>query len=500
MSNKLLEKYISLLFETTRYTQNHPDELDSKRLSDMSSRQFNDKTQLSPSETIQDILKHIGPNTFISFVDKYDENIPSLGVSPKIEYKTPHGIYGYPLDKDSLRNMLLKAKPTESKFAVKRPYMHVYKITSPETVILQKVKDKVSSNKYTGLKGVKDALEDSKSAILNFLRRLDGLSEDSFSSSNKHLMQAVNENDLSQKPSIEMYNKQDGAFFVSYVYQLRFFLIHSILYSQTLESNKQNYFREVANDILRFLLDNIKESRHYKFIKDKGEGYPFFILYFVIRALTVVASHIIASGNLFVQLLNDVGIKAIIDRNTGTIHRNEPNQSFVSSLSPDAETFQLIGTYSNPLLAGKEELSKISDKVLDNFEMPEFATNLDEIYKIIEKEIEFNIHDEKAVGEYCRDNKYTYDETDQELIDSSITHKLGNNHSEQSVMNNLTKYFQILRESNSKFLIALLFTKSDKVASIIEYFLAKYALEPEQEILLDLIADFGFIKRKFDKE
>ena len=297
-----------------------------------------------------------------------------------------------------------------------------------------------------------------------------------------------------------MYNKQDGAFFVSYVYQLRFFLIHSILYSQTLESNKQNYFREVANDILTFLLNNIKESRHYKFIKDKGEGYPFFILYFVIRALTVVASHIIASGNLFVQLLNDVGIKAIIDRNTGTIHRNEPNQSFVSSLSPDAETFQLIGTYSNPLLAGKEELSKISDKVLDNFEMPEFATNLDEIYKIIEKEIEFNIHDEKAVGEYCRDNKYTYDETDQELIDSSITHKLGNNHSEQSVMNNLTKYFQILRESNSKFLIALLFTKSDKVASIIEYFLAKYALDPEQEILLDLIADFGFIKRKFDKE
>ena len=104
--NTLIKNYIKLLFETTRFTQDVSDELSGKRLSSMSSVQSEDKTHMSPLETVEDILKHVGNNTFISFVEKYDDDIPRLSVSPKVEYKTPHGIYGYPLTKDNLRNML----------------------------------------------------------------------------------------------------------------------------------------------------------------------------------------------------------------------------------------------------------------------------------------------------------------------------------------------------------------------------------------------------------
>lgn len=497
--NTLIKNYIKLLFETTRFTQDSSDELNSERLSSMSDVQSLDKTHMSAMESIQDILSHIDESTFISFVDKYDEDIPRLGVSPKIEYKTPHGIYGYPLSKDNLRNMLFNRRPTEAKFATKRPYMHVYKITTPDAVILQRVDGKIETNKYTSVDGIRKALEDSKNSILNFLRRLDGISEESFARKNKHFMSDVNSN-TDYKPTIEMYKSESKAFFVSYVNQLRMFLIHCILYSRSLSSDKQSYFREVSDDILTFLLSNIKESRNYNEISNKHKGYPFFVLFFVIRALTIIASHMIASGNLFVQLLSDAGIKSIIDRNTATIHRNEPNQAFVSSLAPDTSNFKLIGTYNNPLLIDEEEMSRITDEVLVNFDMPDYASNLEEIYKIIKKEIEFDIHDDKAVAKYCNDLKYEIGETEEELVDPSIIYRFEVKYTPRSVMENLTTYFNILRRANCKLLIALLFTKSRKAASTIDYFLARNIETMEQDQFVELIADYGHIKRKFDKE
>ena len=208
----------------------------------------------------------------------------------------------------------------------------------------------------------------------------------------------------------------------------------------------------------------------------------------------------IASGNLFVQLLSDAGIKSIIDRNTATIHRNEPNQAFVSSLAPDTSNFKLIGTYTNPLLIDEEEMSRITDEVLVNFDMPDHASNLEEIYKIIKKEIEFDIHDDKAVAKYCNDLKYEIGETEEELVDPSIIYRFEVKYTPRSVMENLTTYFNILRRANCKLLIALLFTKSRKAASTIDYFLARNIETMEQDQFIELIADYGHIKRKFDKE
>lgn len=497
--NTLIKNYIRLLFETTRFTQDMSDELSSERLSSMSDVQSADKTHMSAMETVQDILSYIDENTFISFVDKYDEDIPRLGVSPKIEYKTPHGIYGYPLSKDNLRNMLLNRRPTEAKFATKRPYIHVYKITTPDAVILKRVDGKIETNKYTSTDGIRKALEDAKNSILNFLRRLDGISEEKFERSNRHFMVDVDSN-TDYKPTIEMYKSENKAFYVSYINQIRLFLIHCILYSRSLSEDKQDYFRQVADDILVFLLRNIKESKHYNEIVKKNKGYPFFVIFFVIRTLSTIASHMISSGNLFVQLLSDAGIKSIIDRNTATIHRNEPNQAFVSSLTPDSSNFKLIGTYNNPLLIDEEEMSQITDEVLVNFDMPDYASSLEEIYKIIKKEIEFDIHNDKEVAKYCNDLKYEIGETEEELVDPSIIYRFEVKYTHKSIMENLTTYFNILRRSNSKLLIALLFTKSKKAASTIEYFLARNIETMEQDQFIELIADYGHIKRKYDKE
>ena len=53
-------------------------------------------SEIDNQETLLKVLESVGDNCFISFVDKYDEKIPRLEVSPKVSYDTPHGNYTYP--------------------------------------------------------------------------------------------------------------------------------------------------------------------------------------------------------------------------------------------------------------------------------------------------------------------------------------------------------------------------------------------------------------------
>ena len=56
-----------------------------------------DMTSLDDEQALLKVLENIGDNCFISFVDKYDEKIPRLEISPNVSYDTPHGNYAYQL-------------------------------------------------------------------------------------------------------------------------------------------------------------------------------------------------------------------------------------------------------------------------------------------------------------------------------------------------------------------------------------------------------------------
>ena len=85
-------------------------------------------TGLSRKETLNILAKEAGPNTFISFVEQYNSDIPSFSTNPKASYQTPHGNYGYLLTKENLESLVRSFSVDGVTFAMQRPYMLIYKI------------------------------------------------------------------------------------------------------------------------------------------------------------------------------------------------------------------------------------------------------------------------------------------------------------------------------------------------------------------------------------
>jgi len=85
-----------------------------------------DKTKLTIEEVLEELILNSGPNTYIRFEKKYgDLEFPPLKISPRVNYQTPHGIYGYPLDKVNVENLVNTGMPTSAGFATKYDFFHV---------------------------------------------------------------------------------------------------------------------------------------------------------------------------------------------------------------------------------------------------------------------------------------------------------------------------------------------------------------------------------------
>ena len=132
MNNRLLRKYIRE--SLGREVMLSPQRLRSRMTGGEQQRELTtvetiDKTRLSDEEVLEELIVAAGPDTYIRFEKKYgDLEFPPLKVSPVIRYKTPHGIYGYPLDQINLDKLVSTGSPTDANFATRYDFFHVYKL------------------------------------------------------------------------------------------------------------------------------------------------------------------------------------------------------------------------------------------------------------------------------------------------------------------------------------------------------------------------------------
>lgn len=508
MSNKLFKKYLKIINETTSYTQVSAKDLGGQRQHEYAPEQSIDKTELSLLGTVKELVEYSSPETYISFINKYDDDIPRLSVNPKVSYNTPHGIYGYPLNSKNITRLVTKKSPTSATFAIERPYIHVYRIITPNLVEIKPAGNGTAiTSSYTGINGVREAIVDIQSMTLNLLRRFDSLFE------NEEFwvdtVGATSDIEFSSEPPELKLKKVSHAVYVPKYIKAYIVNYFYILLSLKSISEKQEAFRKMSNQITKFILTNIEHSNGIKSIKEKKKGFPFFLVYFAAHNISSTLSPIksydsndedivikylgkLDKGEVFAQLLNDAGIGSISDRGTSTIHTSEPSQAFVTSFVKEEPTYQLLGTYKNPLMFSSEEFDAASTEILHLLHLPT-PVLLRDILEKIKKKIYFNIHDLSSVKSYVKKNKkslkvlrrmqHTFDS--KKLISSDL------------VIGKLPRFYDVLSQNRSYVLIALLFTKSDEVAEYLYSELKEFCKTSKTRMLvLDAVNEYGRIQRE----
>ena len=508
MSNKLYKQYLKIISETTSYTQVSASELGGQRQHEYAPEQLIDKTDLSLLDTIKDLVEYSSPETYISFVNKYDDDIPRLSVNPKVSYNTPHGIYGYPLNSKNITRLVTKKSPTSATFAIERPYIHVYRIITPNLVEIKPAGNGTAiTSSYTGINGVREAIADIQSMTLNLLRRFDSQFKDE-----EFWMDTVGATsgiEFSKDPPTLRIEKKS---YINYVFQeVKAYIINYfyILLSLKSTAEKQEAFREMSNEITKFILTNIDHSNAIKSIKQKKKGFPFFLVYYASHVLSSIFSPInphtmndedivvkylnkINKGEVFAQLLNDVGIGSVSDRGTGTIHTSEPSQAFVTSFVKEEPTYQLLGTYKNPMAFSAKEFDDAATEILHLLHLPT-PVLLRDILEKIKKKIYFNIHDINSVRPFIEKNKNslkvlrrmqnTFDA--KKLLPSDM------------VIGSLSRFYDVLVKNRSYVLIALLFTNSDEVAEYLYKELKETSKSSKTRMLvLNAVNEYGKIQRE----
>ena len=134
MLDSYIRQYVNLLKESTKAIMMEPHKIGAGLQSKISPTLRNNKTNLSPEETVEDLHNKFGKDCMITFVDKYDQDVPGLSINPKAGFATPHGTYSYLFNKENFSKMLLSQRIEGVYFATKRPYFHVFKITTRDKV------------------------------------------------------------------------------------------------------------------------------------------------------------------------------------------------------------------------------------------------------------------------------------------------------------------------------------------------------------------------------
>ena len=143
--NHILKEWRNFTLNEMSSTYKHsPVDIPEDIISSASSSQSNPKTELTVKETIKELFDIVRDNNdiFISFVKNWNDSVPSLSVNPTVKYETPHGIYGYPLEKENLIQYLTRGQPTSARFATNYPYIQIYRINEINTI-------KIESNNET---------------------------------------------------------------------------------------------------------------------------------------------------------------------------------------------------------------------------------------------------------------------------------------------------------------------------------------------------------------
>lgn len=349
------------------------------------STQSNDRTDLSFEDFVREVVlavsksREMNKKLFVSFVEEYeDDKTPELGVSPYVTYRTPHGVYGYPLDNKNVYRLLTTGSPTGADFAVERDYIHLYTISDIDMITIDPSKKKPTD--YDNRKFDRDIDTMTKMIVRFLLRIIDNdvfNEETAFEAENpsgglKKLIDSglVDYDSLSSNDEEEVYY-----LFTSFVYYL--YRIENASESEIVKKLKEAAVNLSNTDNNMFASEAVNDN--------------FYNLYFIARLYANLPEladgkgyNLAHPGSIYSLLLNGIGINAIDDsKGSSTIHSNEPSQAVaidVSKISGENRGYNLIGTYLSPESyfrknASSSQVDEVIDEMLANSEI-----SIDDVY------------------------------------------------------------------------------------------------------------------------
>ena len=295
-----------------------------------------DKTKLPVKDILKELILAAGPETYIRFQNKYDDAVdaPPLEISPNIQYQTPHGIYGYPLDQDNLQNLIMTGKPTNAEYFVNYLFFHVYKINKSKSVNIEKSDDgkNIIQGRYTN-----------KNKVVNDIAECIRLSTTLISQS-KTIEASEQDYEDFEKDIQKIRSRKFGEGIDLKDFYKKYFHLIGIVNKKS-QSLINIYKFEIAESIYIRLQKGI--SRQYSNVSVSKQFIFFSILKESVGYIATTISDInnTSRGQYFSLLLKAVGITGITDYATGTIHSLEPSQSVSFDFS--GNTIEPIGTYRN---------------------------------------------------------------------------------------------------------------------------------------------------------
>ena len=373
----LLEKYIKTFLKEAASSAiiNRASDLTGDMQHQSAASYSNDMSEIDNQETLLKVLENVGDNCFISFVDKYDEKIPRLEVSPEVSYDTPHGNYAYPLTIKSLKDIIEKSRIGGASFALDRPYFHIFK-KSDRLNSIEIQPD--GSNNYSGnynndLKTIVHT-----AVMFNAARNLEKNpdkyvappdTEDEtyrkirFDDKQWRVRKKIKDNTKTSETNNESF------------YKILNILSEDLCYLVNL--NNKKYPREFVELIVDFLVNTLKikissfQNKFFVRIKGKrkllskfhGLYYACFMLAkgmsynvdifedndanaFDVNKINNPQSNRIRQGSIFTMLLNSIDIDFINDKGSSTLHSSEPIQAVYLN-SSKKENVVLVGTFNN---------------------------------------------------------------------------------------------------------------------------------------------------------
>ena len=319
-----------------------------------------DKTKLKSKKILKELILAAGPETYIRFQNNFDDSdFPSLGVSPKVQFQTPHGIYGYPLNQDNLQSLVISGKPTNAEFATDYLFFHVYKLDKSKTANIKK-NDKdtnIIQGRYT-----------SKTKVVNDIAECIRLSVSLINHKKKEeVTDQVYINFKKDIQNIRSIKYNEGI-------ELEDFYKKYHNFVSTVNKKEESLINIYKFEIAESLYTKTRTaiSNYYSNASISKQLGFFIILKQAINSISKTISNInnTSKGQYYSLLLKSVGILGITDYATGTIHPNEPSQSVSFDFSGD--TIKPIGTYRNifkNIYDNKEEQKKLVkefNEVLEN--------------------------------------------------------------------------------------------------------------------------------------
>ena len=347
MLENYIKQYIKLLSESTKAIMMEPHKIGAGLQSKISPTLRNNKTNLSPEETVKDLHNKFGRDCMITFVDKYDQDVPGLSINPKAGFATPHGTYSYLFSKENFSKMLLSQRIEGVYFATSRPYFHVFRITT---------RDKVHVNADgTSLKYENDEqqyISDLREAVRISLM---SLPEDKSSKPNRDF---INKNNYMSILNKDMFKRARSV--ARLIYNCYDAVCLKAPDSQKVD--KREFFNNIADYLDRLTSQN-RYVRGIENIRRKAPGYLFLKLYSAVYYLSYITPKPKKGAgksndpSRFALILQSIGIKSIIDDGYGLIHHKQPSQALTINYGgkkqdPDEEfsNYELLGTYNNIFL------------------------------------------------------------------------------------------------------------------------------------------------------